>query len=213
MSYTIHARGKEGSEEDIKVVSRIPGKNGAKGFQLHFPCLSVHVLGSDDDHDMEYYCVTWSNNHDRPIKVNDVTVKDYEPLPPEEGGPQRTANPGTFKIKRVENTHLMISVMNDNRKMTYSRAAFQGGKPMYDLVEMAKRWGTTMNLKGEWDYGKNHPMERAEELLAESASIDGIERELTKRFGDFGETILELFVEHELFLKYLTAETAELIAA
>ena len=56
-------------------------------------------------------------------------------------------------------------------------------------------------------------MKRTDEELADCASVDSIERELAQRFGDFGETILELFVTHELFLKYLTVSQPQLIAA
>ena len=211
--YTIHLRGKE--QEKIKVVSRIPGKNGNKGFQLHFPCLSVHVLDPNDDHDTEYYCITWSNYHERSLKVDGKVIKDYELLPHNQGGPQRTPNPGTFKIKRVQMKPEMI-VVTDNgngRKMSYSRATFPGGKPMLNYTEMAFRWGTTFDLLNGWDYGKDHPMERTDEELVDCASVDSIERELEQRFGDFGETILELFVTHELFLKYLTVSQPQLIAA
>lgn len=215
MKHTIFPRGKEGEKEDIKQVSVIPGKNGSKGFKLHFPCLSVHVLGENDDHSMEYYCITWSNYHERSLLVDGKVIKDYESLPHENGGPQRTPNPGTFRIKRVQRKPEMI-VVTDNgngRKMNFKRTTFPAGKPILDYTEMALRWKTTYDLTDGWSYGKDHPMERTDEELVDCASVDSIERELEQRFGDFGETILELFVTHELFLKYLTVSQPQLIAA
>lgn len=202
MKYTIHARGKEGKE--IKVVSAIPGKNGENGFALHFPCLSVHVLRPNDNHDTEYDCITWSNYHERGCADE----------PHDKGGPQQTPNPGTFRIKRVQHVPEMIVIKDsgNGRKMSYSKAAFPSGKPMYDYCAMAMQWGTSYDMTSGWDFGPNHPMERTDEELAVCEGVDSIERELEQRFGDFGETILELFVTHELFRKYLTTEELRIAA-
>ena len=184
--FEIVLRGKEGEEEEIKVVSAIPGGDGKPGFRLHFPCLSVHVTSDSDNYSQEYYCITWSNYH-------------------EKGRPQDAQtgeNPGCFKIKRVVMKPEMICLKNGNRNMAYKRAAFPGGKPQYDYCEMAKRWGTTYDQGKGWNYGPDHPMERTEMELASGETVDSIEQELTKRFGDFGVQILEHFVEHDLFLSF-----------
>lgn len=204
MSFQIIPRGKEGKEEEIKVVTAIPGSNDGGGFQLHFPCLSVHVTGPQDNYETEHYCITWSNYHERDIKVKGKVVKSYRDKPHHEGGPQRTPNPGTFKIKRIQKKPEML-VITDNgngRKMSFKRAAFPGGKPMLDYCEMAFRWNTTFDIADGWDYGKDHPMVRTEEEIADSATLDGIASALEKRFGEFGDTILFLFVNHDLFNEF-----------
>lgn len=190
MSYQIVPRGKEGKEEEIKVVTAIPGSNGSGGFQLHFPCLSVHVLGPQDNHETEYYCITWSNYHERGC--------------PEDA--QHGENPGQFKIKRIEMKPDMIQVMDGNRKMVVKRAAFPGGIPHLDYCEMATRWQTHYDAKDGWTYGPNHPMERTEEILTDSATLNGIDSALKERFGEFGDEILCLFVNHDLFNEYCQQE-------
>ena len=200
MSHQIVTRGKE--EEEIRVVSAIPGSNGKNGFQLHFPCLSVHVTGPKDNYETEHYCITWSNYHERNVKVDGEIVKNYRELPHEKGGPQRGENPGTFKVKRIQMQPDMIQVLDGNRKMVVKRAAFPGGIPHLDYCEMALRWNTHYDIDEGWDYGKDHPMDRTEEEIADCATVDSIERALTERFGEFGIQILELFVTHPLFLEF-----------
>jgi hypothetical protein len=202
MSYQIVARGKEGSEEDIKVVSAIPGKDGGGGFRLHFPCLSVHVTAPGDNYELEYFAITWSNYHERGCADK----------PQSNGGPQYGENPGTFKLKRVQMKPEMIHVKSNGRKMTYSNARNPAGMARLDYVEMAVKWNSHYDMTDGWDFGPNHPMERTEEIVADCGSIDGIEAELTKRFGDFAVNILELFVEHELFAKFIQTEAMRIAA-
>jgi hypothetical protein len=190
--YSIVQRGKEGSEEEIKVVTAIPGDKGGGGFRLNFPCLSVHLTSPGDEHPLQYWAVTWSNHH-------------------EKGRPQDAqvgANPGRFKIKRIENIPAMLQELDGNRKMVYRRAAFPGGRPMYDFVTMQMQWGTEFDAVGNVvKYGKKHPMERDEQEIADCETIDSIEAALIARFGEeTGIQILELFVEHELFLSFLVTE-------
>lgn len=193
MSFTIVARGKEGSEEEIKVVSRIPGSKGGKGFQLHFPCLSVHVTSPTDKYETEHWVITWSNYHER-------GKADKSPT---QGGPQRGLHAGNFKLKRWQMKPEMIHVTSNGRKMTYTRAKAPGGLPMLDYCEMAKRWNSHYEMGTGWDFGEKHPMERTEEVCADCSTIDSIEEALKARFGDFGEQILELFVTHELFGEFI----------
>ncbi len=208
MNHTIVPRGKEGEEELIKVVSAIPGSNGKQGFKLHFPCLSAHIVRDDDDHATGYDVVTWSNYHERDVKVKGEVVKSYKNKPHSEGGPQRGENPGTFKVKRITMVPEMLCVKDQGsgRKMTYARASFQAGRDQLDYIEMAKRWGTSYSIAEGFSFGPNHPMQREEEIVAESSTLDGIMAELETRYGEFAETIITLFVGHELFDEYYEAE-------
>ena len=165
----IKPRGKQG--DLIRPVTSIPGTNGGS-VPVNFPCLSIHVYVEGQDPDTQYYTVTWSNYY---APKNDADI-----VP--------SANPGKFKIQRIEFKTPVIYVLNGNRP-----AKGRYGHKQVDVLEMRKRGHKLKPERTEmWD----RPLE--------AETVGGACEMFFNRFGkELADQIMGLFMSHELVTKYL----------
>lgn len=163
--YQVQLRGKK-SPAPIKQVRNFPAADGGI-ISLKFPCLSVHVTGENDEYPDSYYTISWSNFYS-----------------------DNSANPGKFKLQRIEHKQSTLYVLDSNgRKATFTNK-FGLRENIVDQI--------AMNLRGESE------KERVEvwDKPPESETIDSCRKMLNDRFGELGNDILSLFVNHDLFLNY-----------
>jgi hypothetical protein len=165
MAYQVQLRGKK-NPAPIKQVRSIPTAGGI--ISLKFPCLSVHVTGEFDEYPDSYFTITWSNfYHDN------------------------SANPGKFKIQRIENKQPILYVLDSNgRKATFINK-WGLRENIVDDISMNLRGDTVVKERVEvWD------------KPPEAESINSCRKMLNDRFDSLGNDILSLFVSHDLFLNY-----------
>jgi hypothetical protein len=168
--YQVQLRGKK-NPAPIKQVRSIPTTGGI--ISLKFPCLSVHVTGENDEYPDSYYTISWSNFYS-----------------------DNSANPGKFKLQRIEHKQSTLYVLDSNgRKATFTNK-FGLRENIVDQI--------AMNLRGESE------KERVEvwDKPPESETIDSCRKMLNDRFGELGNDILSLFANHDLFLNYWTERVA-----
>jgi hypothetical protein len=164
-----------------------------KMVRAQLPCLKVILSNGDDDHHFE---VRWSNYYG-----------------------QSGLNPGKFKLVYVATKRPLFFYEHDisnNRKLVDKRT----GNPIIDFVKMATEYGSEPIMsEGRWpkvigwNFGDKQAFVKETDDMWECETFDETERKLTERFGkELANEILMLFVEHEVFNKWINEEVESVAA-